>query len=389
MRNSAKSPKDRYLVEAVLRACDILDAFQFDGELLRLQDLAARTAMNKTTVFRVVCTLEKRGLLERVGSHQYRANIKPVKRKKFRLGYCGLNSEIGFSRDITEGLQRAAADERLDLIVLDNHYNSKQAMRNIELLIREKVDLIFEHQGDEHMAPSIAARVLEAGIPMIAIHVPHPGANYFGPDNYTAGVQGGRYLGRWIKQNWQGKVDEIVLIEYPRAGLFAQSRLTGAVAGLREFITDIEDRQVVFLNGQANFAAAMEITRKHLRRSRKMEHTIISGVDDPSTIGALRAFEEAGRIENCIALGHGASLEGRVEMRRPRTRLIASVGYFPEKYGDGLISMALHILNKKSVPPAVFIKPQLITQANVDHFYPTDALRSAAERPPVRIGGTG
>src|SRR4051794_21163808 len=121
LRNPVKSPKDRYLVESVLRACDILDAFQFEGELLRLQDLTTRTGMNKTTAFRVVCTLEKRGLLERVGSHQYRTNIKPVKRKKFRLGYCSLSSEIGFSRDITEGLQRAAADERIDLIAFDNH----------------------------------------------------------------------------------------------------------------------------------------------------------------------------------------------------------------------------------------------------------------------------
>src|SRR5882724_10964017 len=101
--------KDRYLVDAVLRACDILDAFQVEDELLRLHDLVSRTKMNKTTVFRILCTLEKRGLVELVGARQYRSNIKTLKRKKFRLGYCALSSEIGFSRIVTESLQRTAA----------------------------------------------------------------------------------------------------------------------------------------------------------------------------------------------------------------------------------------------------------------------------------------
>src|SRR6266853_1905905 len=121
---NGNQPKGRYTIEAVLRACDVLDAFQFDGELLRLQELVARTRMNKTRAFRLLCTLEERGLVERVGTHQYRSNIKPLKHNKHRLGYCAITLENAYSRAITESVKRAAADERIDLIVLDNHYNS-------------------------------------------------------------------------------------------------------------------------------------------------------------------------------------------------------------------------------------------------------------------------
>jgi ribose transport system substrate-binding protein len=68
------------------------------------------------------------------------------------------------------------------------------------------------------------------------------------------------------------------------------------------------------------------------------------------------------------------AVEQRAELREPRTPLIASVGYFPEKYGDGLIRLALDILSKRPVPPAVFVRHQIITRENVDHFYPNDAL---------------
>jgi ribose transport system substrate-binding protein len=61
-------------------------------------------------------------------------------------------------------------------------------------------------------------------------------------------------------------------------------------------------------------------------------------------------------------------------LRRPGTPLIGSVAYFPERYGDRLVKLALDILELKPTPPALFIKHQLITPANVDHIYPNDKL---------------
>ena len=88
----------------------------------------------------------------------------------------------------------------------------------------------------------------------------------------------------------------------------------------------------------------------------------------------IRAFEETGRASCCAAVGHNASSEARVELRRPDTRLIGSVGYFPESYGPGVISLALDILRKAPAPPAVFTRHQLVTPANVDHLYPNDPI---------------
>ena len=76
-------------------------------------------------------------------------------------------------------------------------------------------------------------------------------------------------------------------------------------------------------------------------------------------------------------MGQNAEPEARAELRLPHTRLIASVAYFPEKYGDGLLRLALDILARKAAPPAVFTTHQIITPENVDHFYPNDSLLAA------------
>jgi ribose transport system substrate-binding protein len=73
-------------------------------------------------------------------------------------------------------------------------------------------------------------------------------------------------------------------------------------------------------------------------------------------------------------MGQNASPEGRDELRQPDTRLIGSVAYFPEKYGPEIVSVALDILHRRPVPPAVFVKHQLVTPDTVNHIYPNDQL---------------
>ena len=85
---------------------------------------------------------------------------------------------------MTASLQRAAAGEQLHLITVNNRYSAREALRNADLLIRERVDLVLEFQTYERVAPIIASKFLGANIPVIAIEIPHPGATYFGADNY-------------------------------------------------------------------------------------------------------------------------------------------------------------------------------------------------------------
>jgi ribose transport system substrate-binding protein len=377
LEDGLNSVSRRYLNESVSRACDILMAFRFEGELLRLRDLVERTGLSKATAFRIVNTLTSRGLVERAGRFQYRSKTRLLQHRNLTLGYAAQTSEFAFSRAVTESIERAAAKEGISLITVNNRYSTNIALRNADLLIREKVALVMEFQIDEHAAPIISGKYREAGIPMIAIEIPHPGAIYYGADNYRAGLMGGRYLGRWAKQHWEGRVDEVILLEVPRAGPLPQSRLAGALQGLKEVLPSAENVGIFRFDCNGQFGRSLNLVRNHLRRTRA-QRTLVAAINDPSAIGALRAFEEAGRAQNCAVMGQNASVEARSEMRRLGSRLIGSVGYFPEKYGDGLIPLALEIIHKKHALPAIFVEHKLVTSDNVDQLYPNDPLLEAA-----------
>jgi ribose transport system substrate-binding protein len=138
--------------------------------------------------------------------------------------------------------------------------------------------------------------------------------------------------------------------------------------------------RVVNLDGDGQFGNSLECLRKHLRTT-KAKRILVGAANDSSALGALRAFQEAGRTSECAIVSHNADPEGRTELRDPKSRMVGSVAYFPEEYGPHLIRLALDILDQKPTSPAVFIKHQLITPENVDHFYPNDRLMSVIRSP--------
>jgi ribose transport system substrate-binding protein len=380
-RTASPSPavprRDPYLVKAVVHASQVLSAFRSSGEALPLREISARSGLPKSMTFRLLYTLERCGMLEKVGENLYRSHLRPFKQRPIRIGYAAQGTDYQFSKEVSTGLQRAAVAQGIELICVDNRYNAKIAQRNADVLVREKVDLVIEFQTDEHVAPIVAAKYRDAGIPLIAIEVPHPGATYFGANNYEAGLIGGRHLGRWARQQRYSDQDEIVFLALDRAGNLPKMRLTGMLVGMKELHPALENCRVTYLDGDGKLGESFEAMRRHLRGSRARGF-LIGAINDPSALGALRAMQEAGRGASCAVMGQNASPEGREELRQPGTRLIGSVAYFPEKYGADILAVALDILNRRAVPPAVFVKHQLVTPENVDHIYPNDRLMQAA-----------
>ncbi len=372
-----KNPNhDRYLVKSLVHATRVLEAFQSVGDVLRLRDVVARTGFNKGMCFRLLYSLHHCGFLNKVDENHYQLASEVRRQRLYRIGYAEQGQDSSFDREVRQGLTRAAERAHVEIVFADNRYQPKIALRSADYLIREQVDLVIEFQADELIAPAIAAKYMEANIPIIAIDIPHPGATYFGANNYQAGLIAGHSLGRWAKKYWNSDVEEILLIELSRAGSLPKARIRGILTGIGEVMRIPETCRTVSIDGDGQFQTTLDRVRKHLREV-KGKRVLVGAANDSSALGALRAFQEAGRANDCAIAGQNGEPEARSELRVERTRLIASVAYFPERYGDGLIRLALDILARKAVPPAVFTRHQILTPENVDHLYPNDSLLTA------------
>ena len=364
--------KRSYTIQSVVRAVAVLNAFSSTSEVLDLRVVAGRVCMNKGTTFRLLETLVETGLLERAGKQGYRSSIQTTKAKRFRLGYASQSNLLPFTAVVTDGLITAASAANIELLILNNKFSARAALQNADNFVIENVDLVIVSQININVADQIAAKFSDARIPFIALDIPHPGAVYFGADNYKAGRMAGRYLARWTVKHWKDNAEQVILLGVDAAGPLLNARLTGIVDGIGELLANasgIPNHHYDTKGGQ--FEATLDLVRKHLRRY-KTVRTLVGAVNDTTAMAALQAFREVGLEKECAIAGQDGSVLAREEMRRPFSRLVCSVAYFAETYGVRVIHLALDILNRKSVPPAIFIQHELLTPENVDKIYPND-----------------
>lgn len=225
--------------------------FRGDGDQMSSSEIIRRTRLPKTTVLRLLRTLVHGRMLERTKSGIYRRFANPVEQKRFRIGFAS-QGDSEFASTVLENLELASVREHMQLITVNNRYSAREALRNADYLIKQEVDLVLEFQTFDRIAPAIASKFQETGTPVIAIDIPHPGATYFGANNYKAGRIAGKALGRWAQEHWHGKVDQILFLELPIAGPLVELRVRGLTAGLQAECPSLGEVPVVRLNGRGD-----------------------------------------------------------------------------------------------------------------------------------------
>jgi ribose transport system substrate-binding protein len=354
-----KTAKRLYLIPVLSKALDILELLQAENQPLSLEAIHRETKISKTTVYRILKTFLHRGYLSQSQDGLYRQISRP---KKLRFGFGGQSAEMPFSIEVTDSLRHAARSMGVDLIVLDNFYDGPTAIRNAEQFIESHVDLIVEFQVEQDVAPIIADKVAAAGIPMIAIDIPHPHATYFGVDNFRVGVEAGEALSAHAMREWAGQVNWVLGLDLPEAGQLVQSRITGAFEGVRKSFPTLPDEYFVRLNGRGLRDRSAKVISEFLQRHPRDKHILIAAATDSSALGALDAVRELKRNRHVVIVGQDCIAEAVAEMRKPNSPLIGSVSHEAGSYGQNLINLGLSILRGQKVAPYNYVAHKLVTR---------------------------
>ena len=97
--------RDPYLVKSIVHASRVLTAFRSSGEALPLRDISGRSGLPKSMTFRLLYTLERCGMIEKVGENLYRSTLRPFKQKLYRIGYAAQGQDTSFDREVRRDLE--------------------------------------------------------------------------------------------------------------------------------------------------------------------------------------------------------------------------------------------------------------------------------------------
>lgn len=357
-----KTAKRLYLIPVLSKALDIFELLQSETEGRTLEALHRKTKISKTTIYRILKTFVHRGYVAQSQDGLYRMIARP---KKMRFGFAGQSAEQPFSVAVTESLKAAAAAADIDITILDNCYDGATAIRNAEELLASGVDLIIEFQVEHEVAPIIADRIAAAGIPLIAIDIPHPHATYFGVDNYRVGMEVGEVLANYAKEQWGGDVDWMLGLDLPEAGQLVQSRITGAFEGVRNALRGIAPECFVRMDGRGLRDRSYNEVLKFLEARPNAKRVLVAAATDSSALGALDAARALKREKHLAIMGADCIPEAIKEIGKAKSSFIGSVSHEGGTYGTALVHLGLALLRGQTVAPYNYVTHSLVTRSNL------------------------
>ena len=354
--------KRLYLIPILSKALDVLEMLEAENAAMTLEDVYQKTQISKTSVYRILKTLVHRGYVAHGETGEYRLVSRP---KRLRFGLAVQSAELPFSQQVAASVTAAAASSGVELVVLDNRFDAETAIRNAQEFVSQRVDLVLEFQAEEHVAPHVAYIFKNAGVPLIAIDVPHPNATYFGVDNFEAGYEAGTLLAQHALRKWKGKADWVLGVGMAEAGGFVQSRISGAFEAVRTRINEsnaqIPADRFLRLEGRGMRQPSHLAIAEFLGNRRRGERFLVATATDSSALGVLDAARAVGREQDFAIVGQDCIPEVLEEMASGKSAVIGSVSHEAQTYGPRLIQLGITLVRGNSVPPYNYVKHRVVT----------------------------
>jgi ribose transport system substrate-binding protein len=293
----------------------------------------------------------------------------PRNGSKYVIGFANLQRDMSFGVVLEKGIQANADAAGVELTIADNRLDGPTALANAQSFVQRNVDYVIEFQTDVNFGPTVMNVFSQDNVKVAAIDIPMEGATFFGANNPKSGFMGGSYLGQAaIAKFGADKIKQgyYVIGELPQSGAIPAMRTEGQQAGFLSAVADFPREQMLRIDTKNTLQESFAQMTNLLARIPDGVPIMINAINDQAVIGMLRAVKQAGRAADLIAVGNGAD-ETQALVEEPE--LVAATGYFPERYGNYLIPIALSTLAGQNLPPAVLVNHVMITKANVCEYY--------------------
>ncbi len=288
--------------------------------------------------------------------------IKSPFNKQYLVGFAALHGRSEFSRLVREGIERAAAKRAsIELIVADNKMDRQTTLANVDVFIENKVDLVIEYQHDYSLGALIGEKTAQAGIPVIAVDIPIPGAVYFGAHDYQAGILGGAAAAEEVRSLWGGAPDNLMVVADSAAGPLPEKRLTGMIDAFLARVPFPRERIIRIESGNDPDLVASELTVL-LSRMPPRSRNLVFSMNSQVTEGILRAVAAQGRAGSTVIAGQNVTPRIEQELACEESPLIGAVAYYPDQYGERIMQLAERLLAKEPVSPDNYIEHKWIAK---------------------------
>lgn len=245
--------------------------------------------------------------------------------------------------------------KNVDVVFASADNNGQRQARQIDSLVKAKVDLLVVAPSDvKTVAPAIE-RAYRAGIPVILydrmIESTHYTA-YIGTDNVAIGKEVADYLAHQL----QGR-GTVVEITGERGSTPVADRHRGFMQGMKAF----PQIQVVTLEGDWNLAGAKKLMRQYMDAGKPVD--AVFGHNDAEAWGAQQAAKEKNREKQMLFVGIDGLPDENQGVDLVAKGVMTASYIYPTK-GEAIVPLAMNILQGKPYKRMNYFQSALVTAEN-------------------------
>ncbi|WP_329485135.1 ABC transporter substrate-binding protein [Kitasatospora sp. NBC_01246] len=213
---------------------------------------------------------------------------------KLVVGFSQVGAESGWRTANTKSVQDSAKKAGIELKFSDAQQKQENQIKAIRSFIQQKVDVIAFSPVVESGWDTVLKEAKDARIPVIltdravdskddSLYVSFLGSDF---------VEEGKKAGEWLTKEYQGKPDEVNIVELQ--GTTGSAPANDRKAGFGDVIkADAKFKVVASQTGDFTRAKGKEVMQAFLKAQPKID--VLYAHNDDMALGAIQAIEEAGK----------------------------------------------------------------------------------------------
>lgn len=291
--------------------------------------------------------------------------------KTYTIGFANIAEDNTTGIRLGDYIVECCKAYGMDVIRVDNNYDGMQAVTNCQTLLQRGIEGLIEFNVDESVGGVIMEMCDEAGIPVMAIDIPHPGATFFGADNAYAGTLAGKAAAEAAQKKWGQCFDVLCLVDQMASGDLPRLRVLKAEDGVHEIFPDFDaEKDMYIVEGGQTVDVAQTAVASFLNAhpNEKIGFVVLQGT---AGVGTLAAVRTADREADCvIAVNNEDFFFTDAANYGEDSAYVAAITFQLMDYGQWIAPAMREILDTGVQPENVYVDHKILTRENIDEIFP-------------------
>jgi len=298
------------------------------------------------------------------------------------IDYANFSDGSAFLKDFGNGFKNAAKVAGYTMKYYNNNLDGPTAIRNAQLMVQDKPDLIMEANAVAGVGNAIGKIFANSHIPCISINVATPGCPLLNQINQAVGTSAAQAMAPFAKAAGDtGANTTILLVQDAAAGTELNKCVTYFYATLANMLpgfTKMTAPKITLTTTKigntgvqvsaTDLQSAYTAVKNVLPSIPSNRHLIVMVFSDPLAEGALRAITEAGRINTTLISGQGGGADG-VHYLRTVKQWVIEPSVFNTTWSELAMAMVKAYSDGVTLPPLTTVLQSVMTKQNVSQYY--------------------